>query len=127
MASWEKGGGFRLCGVIYRAPFVAPSGKFARLNVAAPGGRGGEMKHVVRAFDGAVIEEIRGLGIGMTVQVTGSVDNEALKNKAGEDVKVDGYTAWVSKLTARKIEVEGSSKPAARPDVKDPETVRKAW
>jgi hypothetical protein len=112
MASWEKGDGWRITGVVVKDPYINRAGTFAALTIATPGKKG-EKKHDVRAFDADLIEEIRGLGIGMTVQVTGGIDNESLKDKAGKDVSVDGWRVWVTKLTARKIEVEGSSRAPA--------------
>jgi len=131
MASWEKGAGFRICGHVVRVPFLARSGKFAKVTLAVPGGGRsgtGEKKIDVRAFEADVIAEIAQLGAGMTVQITGNVDSESVKDKAGNSVKVDGYDVWVSVLTAKKVDVEGSSrKPAEKPDAGDPEAVRKAW
>lgn len=113
--SWERGAGFRIIGALVRAPFVAQSGKFAKLTLGVPNTRG-ESKIDVRAFNADVIEEIRGLGIGQTVQVTGTVDTEAVKDKKGEKVLIDGYAYWVSVLTAKAVTVEGAStRPAAPP------------
>lgn len=104
--SFERGAGFRICGAIARDPFAR--GAFARLTLAVPGQRG-ETKIDVVAFDPDVIADIGDLGIGMTVQVTGSITMEAVKDKAKNKVKIDGYDRWVPLLVAKKVTVEGSS------------------
>lgn len=124
--SWERGAGFRIVGALVRDPFIAASGKFAKMSLGVPGQRG-EVKHEVRAFNLDVIEEIRGLGIGQTIQVTGTVDSECLKDKKGVEVMVDGYKCWVERLTAKEITVEGASvKPAAAPPKTD-EAATDGW
>lgn len=109
--SFEHGAGFRICGAVVRK-FVPPSGKCAFVDIATPGKKG-EIKHELRTFDYDLIVEVGSLGVGQIVQVTGSVESETLKDKGRNDVKVDGRTAWVSKLTIRALTVEGASiKPA---------------
>jgi hypothetical protein len=121
--SFDRGAGFRICGHVVRK-YVSPTGKFASLVIATPNQRGGETKHDVRAFDLPVVEQIHELGVGQIVQVTGGIDNEKLTNKAKEEVKVDGFNVWLTKLTIRAITVEGSSKapapgkPAEKPKAK---------
>lgn len=113
---FEQGAGFRICGAVVRK-FVPPSGKCAFLTLATPGKKG-EVKHELRAFDYDLIVEAGSLGVGQIVQCTGSVDNEPLRDKARNDVQVDGRTAWVTKLTIRAMTVEGSSakpKPSTDP------------
>lgn len=112
--NFERGAGFRICGAVVRR-FVPPSGKCAFLMLATPGKKG-EVKHELRAFDYDLIVEVGSLGVGQTVQCTGSVDNEPLKDKAKNDVQVDGRAAWVPKLTIRAMTVEGSSKAPAIAD-----------
>lgn len=128
--SFERKATFEICGAVVRKPFVAPSGKFARVTLATPG-RSGEKKTDVRAFDGEIIREIADLGVGQTVRVTGDVDSEKLTNKAKQEVVVDGYTAWQTVLTARWLQVEGSSKaPPPEPGAKAnpaPKSKAKGW
>lgn len=123
--SWERGAGFRVCGAVVRAPFISSSGKFGKLTLGVPGGRG-ETKVDVRAFDLLVIEEMRALGAGQTVQITGAIDMEPVKDKKGEKVIIDGYAQWVPALTAKAIKVEGSSV-AAAPAATGAAPVDKGW
>lgn len=112
---FEHGAGFRICGAVVRK-WVSPTGKFASLVVGAPNGKGKETKHDLRAFDPELVEQIHGLGVGQIVQATGGIDNEKQTNKAKEEIKVDGYNVWLTKLTIRALTVEGSSvKPGAPP------------
>jgi hypothetical protein len=109
--SFRAGCGFRIVGHVVRR-WVNPAGTFATLVLAVPG-ENGERKIDLRAFR-ETVQAVADLGAGMTVEALGTVEVEALKNKAKEDVKVDGYVCWVAKLTVRTINVEGSSvKPAA--------------
>jgi len=117
--NWDRGAGFRIVGAVVRR-FVPPSGKCAFVTLAVPGKKG-EVKHECRTFDHDLIVEVGSLGVGQTVQVTGTLDNEPLKNKEKQDVQVDGRTAWVPKLTIRDLKIEGSSvKPSAAPPVDSP-------
>ena len=114
--NWDRGAGFRIVGAVVRR-FVPPSGKCAFVTLAVPGKKG-EVKHECRTFDHDLIVEVGSLGVGQTVQVTGTLDNEPLKNKEKQDVQVDGRTAWVPKLTIRDLKIEGSSvKPSVAPPV----------
>lgn len=105
--SWDRGAGFRIVGAVVRR-FVPPSGKCAFVTLAVPGKKG-EVKHELRTFDHDLIVEVGSLGVGQIVQATGNVDNEPLRDKAKNDVQVDGRTAWVPKLTIRDLKIEGSS------------------
>lgn len=108
MSAFRPGCGFRVVGHVVRK-FVVASGRCAFLVLAVPGERG-ERKHELRAFDDEIIIEIGALGVGMTVEALGTIENEALKDKARADVQVDGRACWVEKLTIRTLNVEGSSK-----------------
>lgn len=108
--SWERGAAFRIVGAVVRR-FVPDSGKCAFLTLAVPGVRG-EVKHECRTFDLLIVEEIRGLGVGQVVQVSGRLDREAVKNKKREPVIVDGREAWAPALTIAKLDIEGSSRRA---------------
>lgn len=106
--SFEHGAGFRICGAVVRR-FVPKSNKIAFVTldvVSHPRSK----KIELRAFDRGLVEEISQLGAGMTIQVTGSVDVEPVKDKAGKEVKVDGYEKWVPVLTIRALTVEGASR-----------------
>jgi hypothetical protein len=104
--SFKPGCGFRLVGHVVRR-WINPARSFATLVLAVPGEKG-ERKHDLRAF-GEMVDLVEPLGVGMTVEALGTIDVEALKNRAREDVKVDGYAVWVEKLTIRTLNVEGSS------------------
>lgn len=105
--SWEHGAGFRVTGYVIRT-WAAPSGKFATLVVEAPNGKGGTKKIDLRAFSDAV-DQVKNLGNGQVVQVTGTVDMEKLTDKGRNEIKVDGYSKWTPALTIRNVEVEPSS------------------
>lgn len=111
--SFHHGAGFRVCGAVVRK-FVAPSGKCAFLTLdvnAHPRSK----KIEFRAFSDDMIEEIGGLGVGMTVEVTGNVDMEPVKSKDRKEVLVDGRAKWVPVLTVKALKIEGSSRqPAPR-------------
>lgn len=113
MASWERGDGWRVVGAVVKEPFCRET--FGRLTIGVPGRRG-EKKIDVVSFDAEVIGDMRALGIGQTIAVTGGIEIEAVTNRAKEKVLVDGYAKWVPLLVAKKITVEGASvKPAAPP------------
>lgn len=107
MASWERGAGFRITGAVVRK-YVPPSGKCAFLTLGTPGNRG-EQKTDCKTFDLLVVEEIAALGVGQTVQVTGSVESEKVKDKKGNEILVDGYAKWVPSLVVKTVAVEGAS------------------
>lgn len=110
--SFRPGCGFRIVGYVVRR-WVNAGSTFATLVLAVPGDKG-ERKHELRAF-GDTVPAVAELGVGMTVEALGTIEVEVLKNKAHEDIKVDGYPAWIERLTIRTLNVEGSSKPAAAP------------
>lgn len=107
--SFERKATFEICGAVVRKPFVSQAGKFAKVTLATPG-RTTEKKTDVRAFDAQIIGDIRALGVGQTVRITGDVDSEKLTAKDKSEVKVDGYVVWSTVLTARWIQIEGSSR-----------------
>jgi hypothetical protein len=118
----KKGTMFEITGSVVRR-WVSPTGKFATITIGTPG-RAKEQKTQVRAFDSGVIGQIGALEVGHMVCIQGDITTEALRNKAREDVKVDGYTAWVNELTVRSIKVESSSK-APQDKVEDKPTADK--
>lgn len=117
--SFEPGAGFRICGYVVRR-FVPQSGKCAFLTLDVPNGRGKNAKIELRTFEHDLIVEVGALGDGQTVQVTGGIDMEALKDKARNDVKVDGRAVWKPALTIKAIKIEASSvKPKLATDWND--------
>jgi len=112
--SWKPEITFTAVGAVVRK-FLPESGKIAFLTLEIAGERRAE-KHEFRCFDRALIGDINSLGAGMTVRISGVVQSEVMKNKAREDVVVDGRPAWVDKLTIKRMDIEGSSKPASEPD-----------
>ena len=111
MGSFEEGAGFRVCGTVVRN-WISPTGKFAALTLdvnRSPRGAKIEM----RAFHRGSIDDIRILQPGQRVKCTGQIDWEPIKNKAREEIKIDGYQKWVAVLSILSVEVEGSSRLAA--------------
>lgn len=113
---FEQGAGFRVCGSVVRR-WANQAGTYATLVldvfvVDEERGRSANKKLDFRGFRGAVTD-IAVLTPGAMVEVTGSVDSEKLTNKAKEDVMVDGYPVWVTKLTVRAVKVESSSRAPA--------------
>lgn len=110
---FEQGAGFRVCGSVVRR-WTNQAGTYATLTldvfvVDAERGRSATKKLDFRAFRG-VVTEIAVLTPGSMVEVTGSIDTEKLTNKAKEDIIVDGYPVWVTKLTVRAVKAESSSR-----------------
>jgi len=104
---FQHGAGFRICGAVVRK-FVNGKHNFASLTLDVVGAPRSK-KIDLRAFDEDIVHQIGQLGAGQTIEVTGSVDVETIKAKDRKEVLVDGYSKWVSVLTARSIKVEGSS------------------
>jgi hypothetical protein len=102
------------CGYVVRK-WVSPGGRYASLCLDVPGERGGG-KYDFRCFADGPLSEIGNLQGGQLVEVTCSVDMECLRNKAKQDVKIDGYSKWVPVLTVRSMEVQPAS---ALPDNDD--------
>jgi len=109
---WQRGAGFRIVGAVAKKPFVPPSGKCAFLELAVPGRKDKEVKHELRTFDYDMINEVAALGVGMIVQVTGTVDREPLQAKINgkyENAQINGKDVWITKLTIGAITVEGAA------------------
>ncbi len=103
----QNGTIFKVVGFV-KSKWVSPAGKFAKVTVDVPRADGsGESQIDVRAFGkSGLIEEMNKLQQGQRVSFTGNVDKELLKSKDRKEVTVDGYKAWVERLTATKMEVE---------------------
>lgn len=124
--SWERGAKFRVIGYVERS-FVPPSGKCAFVTLAVPG-RNKDQKLEFVAFDHDAIVACGALGKGQTVQIRGNIGSQALKNKAKQDVEVDGRTVWTSRLEAVTIDVQGEkSKPAPTGTAGKPLSETKTW
>ncbi len=100
-----QGSGFRICGAVLRQR-VSQSRKVAFLTIEVARQRS-TVKLDVRTFSRSMIGEIEALGVGELVQVTGSIDIEAIRDRQGHDVKVDGYVKWVPVLTVKELKVQG--------------------
>ncbi len=111
----DHGTGFRIAGIVDRV-FAAQSGKFARVSVSAPDGKGKLQKIDVVAFS-ETFQLLANLGQGEEVTITGNIAMEKLTDKARNDVKVDGYAKWSPMLIAKTVKVE-SAKPGIDPDDK---------
>jgi hypothetical protein len=105
------GAGFRICGIVIRR-FVPPSGACAFLTLEVPTDKGKRAKLDMVTFDCVV--DVGALGEGQTVQVTGSIGSKAVKDKAKQDVQVDGRTLWVPQLVIKAVTVE-AAKPKEPP------------
>jgi hypothetical protein len=119
--SWSRGANFRAIGYVERT-FVPPSGKCAFLTLSVPG-RSSDQKLDLVAFDDALIVIVGALGKGQTCQVRGNIGSQCLKNKAREDVQVDGRSVWMSRLEITSVDVEGAKDkpaPAGTPRGADP-------
>ncbi len=95
------------CGYVVRR-WVSPGGKYGTVTLDVPGERGGG-KYDFRSFADGPLTDIGKLEPGQLVHLTCSVDMECLKNKAKEEVKIDGYSKWVPALTIRAMEVQPAS------------------
>lgn len=107
----QHGAGFRVSGLVNRV-YVNDKGTFAALTVQVE--QSGRRKLLdVRGFDAPVTSAISRLTNGDTVEVTGSVDTEPLKDKGKNEIAVDGRPCWVVKLTAKAVKVTA---PKAAPE-----------
>lgn len=107
-----QGAGFRASGSVYKA-FVPQSGKCAFLTVEFTNDRGRVTKLETRTFDATVIQQVRSLGQGEVVEVTGSIESEVAKDKAKQDVSVDGRLLWIPMLKLKSVKVDGAAKAKA--------------
>lgn len=105
----KEGCGVRIVGIVERK-FVPPSGKCAFMTISWLGEKAKRIKMEMVAF-GDNIVAVGGLGVGETIQVLATLDTKPLKNKAREDVQVDGRTAWVPQVIVRTIQQEAKAPP----------------
>lgn len=92
---------FKITGAVLDK-FISPSGKFARLKVETSI-NGKRAKHTIKVFDHDCVRVVDTCGNGEMITVEGSVGQEVLKDRAGQEVKVDGYSVWQPMLVALSI------------------------
>lgn len=102
---------FKITGAVLDK-FVAQSGKFAKLRVETSI-NGKRAKHVIKVFDHDCVRVVDTCGNGEMITVEGSVGQETLKDRAGQEVKVDGYSVWQTMLVALSI-ISPTSVPTQR-------------
>ena len=111
----DHGTGFRIAGIVDRV-FAAQSGKFAKVTVSAPDSKGKLQKIDVVAFSDS-FQQLANLGQGEEVTITGNISMEKLKDKQGNEVKVDSYAKWSPMLVAKAVKVEAAKQTV---DANDP-------
>lgn len=111
----DHGTGFRIAGIVDRV-FAAQSGKFAKVTVSAPDGKGKLQKIDVVAFSES-FQQLANLGQGEEVTITGNIAMEKLTDKGRNEIKVDGYAKWSPMLVAKAVKVEVAKPPV---DANDP-------
>jgi single-stranded DNA-binding protein len=95
-------------------PRIGPSGKKAtlRLELCRPGkdrDRPSKSYHDVVAFDADMIDQMRALGIGESVLISGDIQPEKVVDRARNPVQSDGYDIWKDTKVARKVETLAQS------------------
>lgn len=101
----QHGAGFRVCGAVVRK-FVVASGKCAFLTLKVDGHPRPKTLEF-KAF-GDMVEAVGSLSPGQTIEVTGVIDSETVKNKAKEEIKVDDRAKWVPMLAIKALRHEGA-------------------
>lgn len=81
--------------------YVAESGKFARLKIRCTSER--RQSFIDVKFFREPAKEAAACKEGDDVTIKYTVESTCLKDKAGEDVKVDGYTVWVPELVGTSV------------------------
>ena len=110
MSSPKEGCGVRITGIVERA-FTTPTGSFGSLTLSwLEDGATKRKKMDIAAFKERVAM-VKALGVGETVTITAGLEMEAVKNKAKEDVVVDGKTKWVPRVILRTVTVSDKPKP----------------
>lgn len=109
--NFTQGSGFRICGTVVRTR-IPESRKvaFLTLDVARPRS---SVKLDMRTFDRGIIDDIAVLVAAQLVEVTGTIDIEPLKDRAGNEVKVDRYNKWFPALTIKVLREAVPSRPAS--------------
>lgn len=100
----DEGGIWRVKGYVTRK-FTMKSGTFGVLTVEYMGDRGRKSTQEAFAFDSAVVAKIAAIGEGEGVDMRGTLMREALKDKAKNDIEVDGRKVWITKLRLLAVEV----------------------
>jgi hypothetical protein len=100
---------FRVTGAVVRSN-VAASGKAAWVTLDVLSGERSKKLDFI-AF-GDAVQEVGALAKGATVELTGQIDIQPVKDKAGAQVKVDGFARWFPMLVVRAVT---SSKTTANP------------
>lgn len=120
MPGWQEGSGFRIVGFVTKK-FAAQSGKFGRVTVDVNQSPH-PAKMEIRTFDPALVADIGKLQAGQKVQIRGRIENEKLKTRDKEEVKVNGFAYWATILTMTEMEIEGSGRKSepSRPDGQSP-------
>jgi len=104
---------FRIIGSVVDK-FVATSGKFGKL-VIETSVDGRRAKHSMKCFNVDVIRQIETCGAGEFITVRGSLGNEILKNRKGEEIKDGDRSIWVPFLKVESIESGNCSARPAQP------------
>lgn len=120
-SDFTQGSGFRICGTVLRKR-IPDSRKIAFLTLNVERQRS-SVKLDMRTFDRGLIDDIGALADGQLVEVTGAIDIEPLKDRAGHEVKVDGYNKWSPALTVKVLRVHEASRspgPVNQPDPSGP-------
>lgn len=98
---------FLVCGYVKRK-WVSDKGNFGTLTVDTKSGTH-ETIVTLRSFKDGDIDGIRALSEGQMVRVTGVISDEKLTDKQKNDVKVDGYNVYTTRLNIKKVEVDKTS------------------
>lgn len=85
--------------------YVADSKKIGRVDVELQPGSGREFgaKLSAKSFSASVIGLIGELKVGQYVQLSGTIGSECVKDRAKNDVQVDGYKLWIPALNVTEI------------------------
>ena len=98
---------FRVCGYVKRR-WVADSGKFGTLTLEDCGEREPIINLV--CFSSGPIAALRNLEPGQLVRVKGNISTAPIKDKKGEEIKIDGYKRYENLLAIQKMEVDPTSR-----------------
>lgn len=102
----HQGTGFRICGCVVRR-WTNQKGNFGTITLDVyVDGKGSKIDLVT--FD--CVNELAALAQGALAEVTGRVGMQKLKDRQGDEVKIDGFNKWVPQLVIRTIKTESSSR-----------------
>jgi len=105
--SFDKDTKFLVCGYVKRR-WVSESGKYGTITIEDCGDRQPIVN--VQCFADGPIAEIRKLEPGMLIKVSGKIGTQAIKDKKGEEIKIDGYRRYENTLTVKRIAVSPTSR-----------------